>query len=237
MQRVCFDAEPSAKDLEALGDRARWLVYRDLVRSRLAQVVRAALPRTKEALGEPGFSKEVTDWLSAGGSKTKYFRDVPSEFFSFAVERWTHAEPRWCADLARYEMLHWEVRSAPPHRSTADEFSFERMPVIDSAARVLRLGHPVHETPTPDSGYGAAPTILCVYRARNHDSAVWELNALAADLFENWIAGGSSVTESVHRVAATHGVEIGPVFVDKLAVVIADAIDLGIIVGGVDCVQ
>ena len=35
MQRVCFDAEPSEADLELLGSRERWLVYRELVQNRL----------------------------------------------------------------------------------------------------------------------------------------------------------------------------------------------------------
>ena len=47
MQRVCFGAEPSEADLELLGSRERWLVYRDLVRNRLNHVIRVALARTK----------------------------------------------------------------------------------------------------------------------------------------------------------------------------------------------
>ena len=52
IQRICFGSEPSEADLELLGSRERWLVYRDLVRNRLNIVIGAALARTKTAIGE-----------------------------------------------------------------------------------------------------------------------------------------------------------------------------------------
>jgi hypothetical protein len=40
------------------------------------------------------------------------------------------------------------------------------------------------------------------------------------------------VAETVQRVAADHGVEIGPAFVEKLSTLIADFITKGILLGG-----
>ena len=73
MQRVCFGAEPSESDLELLGSRERWLVYRELVQNRLVHVIGVALARTKQAIGEEAFGHAVAEWLSTGGPKTDIF--------------------------------------------------------------------------------------------------------------------------------------------------------------------
>jgi hypothetical protein len=87
---------------------------------------------------------------------------------------------------------------------------------------VLRLEHPVHQIPTPASGYDPEPTMLCVYRDANHEPATRKLNALAADLLESWQRADETVAESVERLAAEHHTVIGPAFVEKLATLIAD---------------
>ena len=232
MQRVCFDLEPSDTDLAALGSRERWLVYRDLVRSRLVHVVGVALARAKRVAGDEAFSHTVDDWLATGGPKTRYFRYVPRELFEFAIPHWRDQEPAWLSDLAEYEITTWDVRYAPPNRIPTAEFAFDRIPVVSPASKVLRLSYPVHQAPTPPSGYEAEPTILCVYRDKNHKPIPWKLNPLAASLFDAWTRADKPVAETVHEVAAAHNTEIGPAFVEKLSTMIADALERGILLGG-----
>jgi hypothetical protein len=232
MQRVCFGQEPSETDLELLGSRERWLIYRDLVRSRLVDVGGAALARTKRAIGDDAFGRAVDEWLGLGGPKTRYFRCVPGEFAAFAIPTWQSSEAPWVADLARYEIAAWDVRHAAPDPMQAAEFAFDRKPILARSLKVLRLAYPVHRKPTPDAGYQRDATILCLYRNKDHKPIPRKLNPMAADLLEAWQRIDESVADSVQRVAAAHRTEIGPEFVEKLSALIADFIERGIILGG-----
>ena len=186
MHRVCFGAEPSEADLELLGSRERWLIYRDLVRHRLVHVIGVALARTKKAIGEEAFGRAVDEWLSTGGPRSRYLRDVPSELADFAIPIWQTTEAPWVADRARFEITGWNVRHAPPDPIPEKEFSFDCRPVLGTALEVLRLAYPVHQGPTPAAGYERDPTFLCVYRDESHKASTRKLNPLAADLLEAW---------------------------------------------------
>jgi hypothetical protein len=222
MQRLCFDPEPSQTDLELLGSAEHWLVYRELVRNRLVHVIGVALRRTRDAVGGKAFGRIVDEWLSGGGPRTRYLRHVPGELADLAIPVWKATEPPWVADLARYEIACWEARQAPPGADSNEQLAFDRRPVVRPAMTVLRLDHPVHQTPTPASGYDFEPTVLCVYRDASHEPATRKLNALAADLLESWQRADETVAESVERIAAEHDTPIGPAFVEKLSALIAD---------------
>ena len=233
MQRVCFGAEPSEADLELLGSRERWLVYRDLVRNRLDQVIEVALARTKDAIGEDAFRGAIDEWYARErGPATRYLRYVPSELAEFAIPIWQRTEAPWVADLAGYEISAWEVRHGPPDPTPTHEFAFDRKPVLAAAVKVLRLAYPVQRSPTPDAGYDPDPTILCLYRDKNHRAIPRKLNPLAADLLDAWRAADQTVAESVQKVATAHNTDIGPEFVEKLSTVVADFIERGILLGG-----
>jgi len=224
MQRVCFDAAPSETDLELLGSRERWLVYRELIQNRLVQVIDVALVRTKAAIGDEAFAQAIAEWLSTGGPKTRYLRFVPTELADFAIPIWQVEEAPWVAELARFEIASWDVRHGPRDPEPETEFAFERRPVLRAAVQVMRLDYPVHEKPTPAEGYEPSPTILCVYRDTEHRASTRTLNALAADLLDAWKRADETVAESVERIAAQHRAEIGPAFVEKLSAIIADFI-------------
>lgn len=227
MQRVCFGAQPGEADLALLGSRERWLVYREMVRHRLVQVVGVAFVRTKGALGEEAFRRVVDSWMDAGGPKTRYLRHVPDELARFAMPAWQSEEPAWVGDLARYEIAAWNVRHAAPSRTPDTEISFDRRPVLSTALDVLRLAYPVQQSPTPASGYEPEPTLLCVYRDESHRASTRKLNPLAADLLEAWQRSEETITDSVQRVAAAHQTEITPAFVEKLSALVADFISGG----------
>lgn len=232
IQRVCFDSEPSDADLELLGSRERWLVYRSLVRTRLVGVIEAALPRTRSAIGDDALGRIIDEWLSTGGPKTRYFRNVPIELADFAIPIWRDTAEPWIAELARYEITRWTVRHAPREPIPSADFSFETRPVVGTAVAVLRLNHRVDEAPTPDNGYKRDPIILCVHRNQKHLALSQALNPLAADLLEAWQRGDETVAESVHRVAAAHDTAIGPAFVEKLSNLVTKFIQQGILLGG-----
>jgi hypothetical protein len=232
MHRICFDAEPSEADLALLGSRERWLVYRSLVRTRLIGVIEASLPRTKAAIGEDALGRIIDAWLSTGGPKTRYFRNVANELADFAIPVWRDTAEPWIADLARYEIASWTVRHAPPDPAPDAELTFEHRPIVATGLAILRLDHAVHQAPTPSKGYAYEPVTLCISRNSKHRAVSQALNPLAADLLEAWRRGEDTVAESVQRVAAAHGAEIGPAFIEKLSALMADFITQGILLGG-----
>jgi hypothetical protein len=221
MKRACFGVEPSEADLERLGSRDRWLVYRELVRKRLQHVAGVALSRTKEAVGGRAFESAFAEWLAGGGPKSRYLREVPVELAEHAIPAWERSEPAWVADLARFELSEWRVRHAPSTPAPSESFAFDRRPHLRTTLEVLRLAHPVHR-PRPPRGYDPEPTLLGVYRDSDHRPKTRELNPLAADLLEAWQAGEETVTESVQRVAAAHETDVSPAFIEKLSALIAD---------------
>ncbi len=227
MQRVCFGLEPSEADLELLGSPERWLVYRELVRNRLHHVIGVALARTKNAVEKEAFNGAVDEWFNTGGPTTRYLRSVPSELAKFAIPIWRRTEAPWIADLASYEITAWEVRHGPPDPTPSHGFAFDLKPVLTTTVKVLRLEYPVHNTPTPDAGYEPDPTILCLYRDKNHKAIPRKLNPLAADLLDAWREADQTVAESVQKVAAAHNTEIGPDFIEKLSTLIADFLETG----------
>ena len=232
MHRVCFDSEPREADLALLGSRDGWLVYRDLVRTRLVEVIEAAFPRTKGAVGTSSFRQVVEEWLATGGPRTGYFSHVPSELAQLGVPVWQRTATPWIAYLGRYEAARWVVRHAPPDPEPVADFAFDTRPVVATGLAILRLGHRVHETPTPANGYANEPVVLCIHRDSRHRAAAQSLNPLAAHLLEAWQRGEETVAHSVHRVAAEHGTEIGPIFVDKLSTLITNFLEQGILRGG-----
>mgnify|MGYP001812282312 CR=1 FL=1 len=173
----------------------------------------------------------IDEWLSTGGPRTRFFRYVPKELADFAIPIWQDAAEPWLADLARYEIASWCVRHAPPDQAPEAELAFDARPLVGTAVELLRLDHPVHETPTPKEGYARKPVALCISRDEAHRAVPRVLNPLAANLLEAWLRGEETVAESVERVAGLHGTEIGPAFIEKLSALMADFLTEGILLG------
>ncbi len=227
--RICFDAEPREDDLELLGSRERWLLYRSLVRNRLFKLAHTAFPRTLAAMSVGAFDAIVAAWLAAGPPRTRYFFLVPLELGTFALEQMPEA-PAHVADLLRYEIVCWRVRQKAVTMPEAAEFSFDRPPVLHPTLEVVSLGHPVHLV-APGAAEAEKPTRLCVYRNRSEVAEALSLNPLAHALLEDWLAGERTVAESVRRVTSARGTAIDQRFVETLGALIADLLERGVLLG------
>ena len=108
--RVFFSREPSADDLVALGSPERFGVYRKMVRHRLDKVVRAALPRTLQALGEDETSALITAFFDEAPPRTRWFREVPEHFGAFALARFGGSSPAHLRELCEFELARWTVQ-------------------------------------------------------------------------------------------------------------------------------
>ena len=91
--RICFDPSPSPDDLALLHDAdERWLLYRDMVRSRLIGMVRSGLPRSSELLGDTRLEASVASWLAGGGPRSRFIRQIVDEIVEHALPTWSEGK-------------------------------------------------------------------------------------------------------------------------------------------------
>lgn len=233
--RVCFDAEPSDADLDALGDRARYLLYRDMVRGRLREMAEHALPRTRTALGAERFAALFEEHLAVEPPRSRFIREVVVPFAGWLVGRVSdEASTRpWLADLISLERARWEAiwRDRTVEPPTA-EFDFDRRPVVSPVHELLAVEHAVHREPDEHGAYPAEPAWVIVYRRpSNHVVGTFGLNAVTAELVRAWARSEETAMESVQRVAALRGVAVDAAFIDGLCTVLAEFIEREIVLG------
>jgi hypothetical protein len=231
---VCFRAEPPAALLEELGDRDRWLIYREMVRDRLARELRVALPRTCALIGESLIEHEFTAYLELDPPRTRYFRGVVAAFVQSARSRWLTAGsiPAAAIDLASYELALWEVGDLAVSRRELQEFSFDRAPAVSQALRLLHVQHAVHLP--ADCGAEPGEYFLCVHRRDDRAPVrTWTLTASTFELLSHFSAGQASASAIVRRLAAARGASIDAHYVDALCATLAQFLELGIVLGSI----
>lgn len=233
--RVCFDAAPKDADLDALGERDRWVLYRQMVRSRIADMVRAGLPRTATALGDRAFEALVSAWMAEAAPRTPYLRDVALEFHAFADAGWRKAAPTsaWIADLARYEATRWELAHGETDEAPATtDFTFEDVPVISPAVRILDLAHPVQKNGgTPERFMPEATSLVVYRRADDHKVGFFALTPFRATLLRSWQHTAIPATETARKAAAAHGKPIDEAFVTDLGEFCAELLSRTVLLG------
>lgn len=232
--RVLFEAEPREADLAAIGSRERWLLYREMVRSRLVRTTGSALPRTRDALGEARFEALYARFLAEAPPTTRYLREVASRFADWAlpVLRADDDRPPWLPDLLRYEAARWTARYLEPADDPpVVEFAFDRPAVLTPTLRLLDLEWDVSKPPPEGEPYPQRPTVAAVYRDRDHRAAAWVPNATAAALLRVWLTGDFTMTEAVERVTEERGITITQSFLESLSGMLADFLERGLVLG------
>lgn len=227
--RVCFAASPSEDDLSALGHKERWLTYRRMVRTRLIGVIRTALPRTSEALGD-AFSPLLSAWFDAHPPASPIFHHLPREFADFAMPTLQPAQ----RDLLRFEIAVWSLRAVVEEHPAVSELSFEAPIVLQNALSILELEHP-SQLKGPEAleplKAGSGPVRLLLYRNEEHRIMTLRINALAAALLRGWMAPHESLAGAVRDASEEVGATMGPKFMDSLGGLLADYLQRGIVRG------
>ena len=155
-------------DGRALADqRDRWGLYRDLVRTALVEPLGDTFPITQTLLeGASAWPACVEAFLASRTVSSPYYRDVAPAFVAWLADSHWGLE-RWpfLLQLAHYEAVELEVLRHPDAPRPADlhaEPAFERMAVLDPAARNLAYGFAVQvatvEAPEPPP---ACAWLLC----------------------------------------------------------------------------
>jgi hypothetical protein len=187
-------APDDARQLEALG-AGRLLLYRRHVRKTLARGIQRQIPRTAARL-EGAFRVWVDRWIDEESPRSRYFRHVAFEFTAWALPRWADdpAVPAYLGDLARHELVHFEVAPMPASDAPAarEELDLERGVRFDAAVRLSRYAHAVHRLDADEDARDVAaaePVALLAYRDDAHEVRYLELTPLAAAILERLLRG------------------------------------------------
>lgn len=235
MQRVCFDRAPAADDLALLGGEHAAL-YRDLVRSRLRELVSKVLPRSERAIGRPVVSRIFAEFLAEAPPRSRFFREVVPDFVAFALPRvavlgeaGAEGVAAHARDLMRLESTRWELgwRGGEVEREVVD-FELERTPVPHPSLRVLELGHAVHRDEDPPA---AGAFFVCVHRRPDHRVETRTLDATSHALVRAWARGDRPAIESVREVLAAEGRAPDAAFVEKMGALLTALLESGALLG------
>ncbi|MDQ3033501.1 MAG: putative DNA-binding domain-containing protein [Myxococcota bacterium] len=237
MSRVCFDPTPSERDLELLGmERAR--LYRDMVRSRLRELISVALPWTERTLGRAATTELFRAFLAEAPPRSRYFREVVPAFLAFVRPRLEGPMyPEHARDVATLEGTRWELGWREGQiEEPIGELALESVPVPSPTLRVLTLGHDLHRadpmaTETPAKG----TYFVCVHRRPDHVVETRTLDATGARLVRAWARADRTVIESVRDVLREEGREADPAFVERMGALLAALVESGALLGSRAC--
>lgn len=216
--------------------RARLLVYRTMVHSRLRGVVEEYLPRTAAVLGRPRLRGEIAAFLAEQPPRTVYFRDIPGEFLAWAAPRW-RADPKlppYLADLATHEWLDGEVANNPAGGEPASDLplTLDRPVQLDGSACLRRYAHAVQRPPgDPPQPPPAEPTAMLAYRDRDtHRVRLLELTPRASALCNRLLAG-ETLQSALTGACADIGEPMSDEFLASMAGFLADLGERGVLLG------
>ena len=218
----------------------RLALYRRLVRNTLLGVTAKMMPRTRARLNDVAggaFDASFDAFLAEAAPRTHYLRDVPAEFLAWAGPRWAKGAglPRYAADLAAYELVHFQIAAAPPltDADAVADLALDRELVFCPACRLARYAHAVHLLPEAleDRTEPAAGDVaLLVYRDRENAVRVLELSRLAAAIVQALFAGhplGSAIAEACKAEGTTMTADV----LAGTARMLADWGDRGVLLG------
>jgi uncharacterized protein len=212
----------------SFGHRRGLAVYRSLVRNGLSSVVLRRLPRTRARLNgacEGRFDGDLAQFLAERGPRTRYLRDVPAEFFAWAVAGWM-AEPRvprCVPDLAAFELACFDLvafEHAPPPEPLAAP-AIDRALVFTPSTRIRRYAWAVHELNDADDSTetpACRDVNLLGYRDSDHVVRWLALTPLAAAILDR-LLGGEPMGLAIERAcealhAAADRTEMARLFAD-----------------------
>ena len=209
----------------------RMLVYRKLVHNRVRNTILDFIARTVARLGMERFRRDVDAFVEACAPRSPYLRDVPTEFVEWVVPRW-EADPEvpaWLPELARHELLDYEVRNDPRggEPETGLPLALDRPLRFDGTARLVRYGWALHRVPRRKGDRSepeAEPTRLLVYRDAEHKPRYLALTPFADALLRELLGAGKAVQPALVDAAAALG---EPLDDEKLAAAAQLLADLG----------
>jgi hypothetical protein len=211
-------------------------IYRSLVRRSLADMLRFELPRTAAHLGAR-WDRDVARFLDVTLPRSRYLRDIAAELVAHVRPAWEQDPdaPPYIVDLARWELLAFEVANAPddPPAGPPAPPALDRRVTFSSSTRLFRAAFAVHLLPEDEPFAGppaAQPTALCVYRDADFEMRTLSLTPSAVEILER-LAAGADLGGAVSGAAAARGAALDAAFLQGAARLLEDLTERGVVRG------
>ncbi len=227
------------RDAEALvaQDARKIHVYRKLVRSTFIESMRHEIPLAAARLGEL-YPEYVHAFCSAELPRSPILRDAAYEFAGWALPRW-RSDPRvppWLGDLARFELLDFDVHCAEGHgcEPVSAELPADGPVLFDGSCRLGRFDFAVHELPEDPEDRSEPrrePTGLFLYRDDGNMVRRLTLTPLATRILELLLIDGIPLAAAVRGGCEREGRGVDPGVIEGIAQVLADLGDRGALLG------
>ncbi len=213
---------------------ARFAVYRSLVRNGLSAVVLRMLPRTRSRMNaacDGGFDADLARFVDEVGPRSHYLRDVPTELFGWAEERWRADArvPAYLPDLAAHELAIFAVAAADSAGAPArpGDAALDRPLLFTGSMRLARYAWAVHELPGDEDARdepARRDVSLLAYRDHEHVVRWLELTPLAASILGR-LAEGAALGAAIVEAGAPSSA------LDEIARLLADLAERGVLLG------
>ncbi len=232
-------SEDDARAIATIG-AARLEVYRRLPRNGVFNVIAEFIPRARarlERVNAACFDRDFARWMEQQGPRSRYLRDLPFEFVAWIGPRWLEDPevPDYLVDLARHELVEFEVAAAPDAGAPAPEgqpFALDRGLKFDASARRVCYRHAVHELPgtrADDTVPAAELTRLLVYRDREHGVRFLKLSRVADALIERLLERGQVVKDALIEGARDAEEPLNDELLGRMSVLLADLAERGVV--------
>lgn len=235
--RLSFAREVDDAEFAGFGHGARFVMYRQMVRSRLLGMAKQAFRKSHEVVGD-AFDASFARYLAAQPPRSPLIREVIADFGPFARgdRELLAVAPVFTSDLLRFEEAKWRVAyyrwELPAGELRA--FDFAGIPVLNPALECLELEHRVHEL--EGMSCRAEPLRLLVYRPPTSDDLRWyPPDALFAEIVVSALragaAGEQTLADRVRSAAQALGKPLDEALLEQLATGVTLALERGVLLG------
>lgn len=230
---ACLVAELAEEDRNALQSLppSRFFLYRTLVRQGLLDAARTQMPEAAAVRGE-AFSDDLHKFVERGLPPSAFLRDVPRMFIDFIAPAWQRdAEvPAFLCDLARYELVGFEVAAKPDATSSAyQDLEVEQPVALLPAVSIERYQHSVQEVKSPVVPLQRPTQLLC-YRDSDDELRWLSLSEVAANLVER-LLGGQALGSAIQQAFVDAGAALSTEGLSETSAFLADLAKRGVLLG------
>ena len=231
---ACLVAELAEEDRKALLSLppSRFFLYRTLVRQGLLDAARTQMPEAAAVRGE-AFSEDLHKFVECGLPRSAFLRDVPRMFIDFIAPFWQRdaAVPAFLCDLARYELVGFEVAAKPDATSAEayQDLEVERPVALLPAVSVERYQHAVQEVKSPAVPLPRPTQLLC-YRDSADELRWLSLSEVAANLVER-LLDGQALGSAIQQAFVDAGAALTTEGLSETSAFLADLAKRGVLLG------
>jgi len=251
IELICTKARLSPAQQKYLVQQpsSRLLIYRQLVRATLMQVLELAMPRAIARLGST-FETIFEDFLDSQAFKSRFLRDITPIFLDYYKAHVSANVPRYIGELAQLEAARISVAAQltmTPHKKPVSsdapdqiglenqehELALELGLQFTEASELLEFSYAVHQLPEAVDDKSVPPmrpTYLLAYRDPQNDIRYMDLSPLASSLLHH-LKQGAHLGDAIEKACSKLGQALSPEVLNGCATLLANLSERGLVLG------